>query len=226
MIRRIAPSVLLMLTFAVQVAFATGAVPNAQTPSNPTPLTLSINGTVIAISGIAPHGQAYVVGLMRTNETGYGQLSHYQGVLDAAGDGSATFTVGTPIARDSFFFAVDLATGGFGTVTPDGRPVRSFPLAEGALKKANNGQLQKLETHLERASLLLVRPGSGAWELAVGDGGPEDDDQIADGASNNRPEQMHAIGASPAPPKNFRKDDLLFIFAPNDVAMLTLRVKE
>lgn len=219
-------SVLVAILAAAHTLSAADVAPNAASGSEPAPLTVALNGSTVAISGISPRGQVYVFGVMRTDVTGYAQLSRYSGVLDAAQDGSATLTLRAPFSGDAFFFAIDLATGGSGRITPAGQPIREFALPDGALKKANNGQLQQLETHLPLAELLLVRPGTGAWELTAGDGGPDDDDHAANGASQNRPEQMHPVGRSPEAPKNFRKDDLLFVFDPLSVAMLSLRVKE
>jgi len=226
MFRRIVHStVLAVLLGAAHVATAADIAVNAPPAPVAPPLTLSINGSVVTISGVSALGKVYVVGLMRTRQLGYTQLSRYQGTLDAAQDGSATLTVRSPIALDSLFFAIDLATGGYGRTAPAGQPVHESPFPDSAAPMAANGQLQKLETHLDVAHLLLVRPGAGAWELTIGDGGPDDDDHTADGASRNRPEQMHPIGSSPDAPKNFRKDDLFFAFDPVNVAMLVLRVK-
>lgn len=224
--RMLRSSVLVAIVFAAHVLSAADPVPNAAPSAVAAPLTLTLNGSTVAISGISPRGQVYVYGVMRTNVTGYTQLLRYAGPLDAAQDGSATLTLREPFSGDAFFFAIDLASGGSGRITPGGQPVREFVLPDGALKKANNGQLQQLETHLPIANLLLVRPGTGAWELTVGDGGPDDDDHAANGISTNRPEQMNAVGRSPEAPKNFRADDLLFVFDPMSVAMLSLRVKE
>jgi hypothetical protein len=225
--RRIIQSCFLAaIVFAAHGTLAAEVTPNSQAGSDPAPLTLSIGTSVISIAGASPSAQIYVIGLMRTGRRGYSQLTRYEAMLDAAQDGSATLVLQAPTASDALFFAVDLSTGAYGSVAPDGHAARELALPADALKRNNDGQLQKLETHLELADLLAVRPGVGAWTLTIGDGGPHDDDQTADGMSRNHPEQLQPIGASPAPPKNFKSGDLLAIFDPKSVAFLVLRVKE
>jgi len=77
----------------------------------------------------------------------------------------------------SIWFAVDLATGETGVATPPDFPLLEMDLPGEAIPAA----LNRLELRRRFAYLLLVRPGVGAWQLRVGDGGESDEDGEPDG---------------------------------------------
>ena len=73
-----------------------------------------------------------------------------------------------------------------------------------------------LQDRRELIEVLLVRPGQGAWELTVGDGGPADEDGTGDGhlqASFSRMNPLASL-AAPSAPAKLAAGDLLVVVDP------------
>jgi hypothetical protein len=117
-----------------------------------------------------------------------------------------------------------LKSGRYGAAAPANAPIRALPIAAGALKKANNGQLKKLIAKLPDAYFVFVRPGEGVWESTAGDGGPLDGDRSVDGAIELSLDDLRPVGDAGATPNNFRKGDLLLVFSPEQTAFFVARL--
>jgi hypothetical protein len=124
---------------------------------------------------------------------------------------------------------VEIESGRYGAARPQSAsdaPVgRQIP--GDSLEKDNKGQLKKLISRLPFTYLVLVRPGEGAWEMTAGDGGKDDHDHQVDGKIELSPDDLRPIGHdAPAPPDQFRKGDVILLFAPQDNTYFFARLGE
>jgi len=198
--RLVAPSVLLLCEALMAPAFG------AQAPAvNP---VLSFGDQTVIASGMTPKGQVVWFGVSRDPDNGTLDWSHDEEITaDQGGAGTVQLDIGKPVALQSIWFAVDLATGQFAVNAPAGYPLRQFDLPGNAIPAALN------HLAIPRSLLIavLVRPGVGAWTLRAGDGAVGDSDRVADGKVDIDITQLLPIGGSPGAPKTFSPKDTLLI---------------
>lgn len=166
------PLTLVVLLLAAPAAFSAAA---------DTPIVVAFDEHGLHVSGIAPGSTAIAFGVSRVSR-GYDAVIQRHDLLatDDDGDGSVTFALDAPVAFDSLWVAVDLATGAFGFAAPSG-VVRPMPAREqlDALS-ADLATPARLTIRANVAELLLVRPAVGVWRARAFEGGRKD----ADGGRN------------------------------------------
>jgi len=168
-------------------------------------------------SGFSPGGQVVWFGSARlVAEDYYLTLAHFQSVTLADAGGAARYDLGKPLPPASVWVAVDLTTGAYALATPNGVPPRLADLP--TLRTGSGATSDLVEDRRQLVAALLVRPGLGAWELTVGDGGPADEDGAGDGHLQFSLARMHPLvlataDASLAPPAPARlaTQDLLLV---------------
>jgi len=163
--------------------------------------------TVIA-SGVTPKGQVVWFGVMRDPDHGTLEWSHDEEITaDQSGTGTVELNIGKPIALQSIWFAVDLATGQFAVNAPTGYPLRQFDLPSTAIPAA----LNHLDIPRGLLIVVLIRPGIGAWTIRAGDGAAGDSDGTADGKVDIDLTQLVPIGSTPGALKAFSPKDTLLV---------------
>src|SRR5258708_22727510 len=97
----------------------------AQVPAvNP---VVSFGDQMVIASGMTPKGQVVWCGVMRDVDAGTLDWSHDEEITaDQGGMGTVQLDIGKPVAVESIWFAVDLATGRFAVNAPAGYPLRQF----------------------------------------------------------------------------------------------------
>jgi hypothetical protein len=178
----------------------------AQTPVvNP---VVSFADHAVIASGMTPKGQVVWFGVMRDFDAGTLDWSHHEEITtDEGGMGTAQLDIGKPVALESIWFAVDLATGRFAVNAPAGYPLRRFELARDAIPAARD----RLAIRRSLLVVVLIRPGVGAWTLRAGDRAAGDSDGTADGKVDIDLTQLVPIGSSPGAPKSFLPKDTLLV---------------
>lgn len=144
----------------------------------------------------------------------------------AAPDGSVQLDMppGYQIVPNSFWVAIDLASGNYGAVTGDGRKLREGELAGGDIKKDTSGRRKQLITHFDYVYMLVVRPGVGVWDLASGDGGPLDGDGVVDGKIELTAQQLKKRDTEAHDLEAYDAGDLLFVFVPRQMGYVLAEV--
>jgi len=189
-------------------------------PPQASPSIALTNGG-IAISGITPGASAVVLRISREKRgyaIGYVRRDYLLSA-DALGNAQMNLASVPPI---SVWCVVDLQTGTYAMTAPSGYPVRRIPFPTNGLRAASNGQLNRLRLKHDFLEILWVRPGVGAWQKDVGDGGASDDDHGLDGHISIGPEQMEAIGGSPLPPNHFLPSDTFILVDPDTMELLAI----
>lgn len=136
-------------------------------------------------------------------------------VLDDDADGTVSFAVESGVPQLSVWAVVDLASGRFAVAAPDGTPLREIDFPGNSVTRGPRGGLEVLENRGEYLEVLLVRPGSGAWGLGVGDGGASDSDNAPDGTIRAALDTMRPLATSDAAPAEFRAGDVVIVVAPH-----------
>lgn len=146
-------------------------------------------------------------------------------LADEDGDGQVTYKLDQPVAQRSMWVAVDLATGDFDTTAPEGFRLRKVNWRGRGLKNRPDGR-DSVEDVRAFAEVLVVRPGTGAWILRLGDGGPDDADGSPDGRLEAALDSMTPLADSPEPPQRFQRDDVVVLMDPNSMEMTLAKVGE
>lgn len=131
--------------------------------------TITYGPTTIIVSGVTPHGKAVLFGAshdLRDGNPPIPQVTRRAEILaDADGDGVVQLELGHKVSQFAVWIAVDLMTGAH-----SGAPSSDFPGASAAqvtpsvLLENNPGALSKFTWRYPEIALLLVRPGTGAWQ--------------------------------------------------------------
>jgi len=185
---------------------------------------ISFEPEAVVARGISPKGQAVWFSVAREiSRQSTNIVPRHAFTADEDGDGAVRLELSQEVPLRSIWFAVDLATGETAVAVPDGFPLLEMDLPGEAIPAA----LNRLELRSRFAYLLLVRPGVGAWQLRVGDGGASDEDGEADGVLRAELSSLKPIqeGGSLAP-ERFSPRDVLLVIDPERMESATVRVGE
>lgn len=188
------------------------------------PLAISVDDQKVTVTGGQPGGKILIVGYERINGRFKVTFSRHRAYLPATDGGELVLSPRGGVPGDSLWIGVDVQSGRFGVVSPGPLPPRELPFADDALKNDNNGQLKKLVFGLPLSYLVVVRPGEGAWELTAGDGGRHDTDLSADGKTEMSIDDFRPLSDGLPALSQFRRNDLLLVFSPDQVAFSVVRV--
>ncbi len=191
-------------------------------PLSAAPPEISFEPDAVVARGITPKGQAVWFSVAREiSRRSTNVVPRHAVEVDDDGDGSVRLELGQEVPLRSIWFAVDLATGESAVAIPEGFPLLEMDLPGGAIPAA----LNRLDLQRRFVYLLLVRPGVGAWQLRVGDGGASDEDGEPDGTlraalSNLAPVQEDG----PPAPERFSPRDVLLVIDPERMESATVRI--
>ncbi|HVG08768.1 MAG TPA: hypothetical protein VNM67_13760 [Thermoanaerobaculia bacterium] len=202
-------------------AFAVGLVLLAA-PLAAAPPEISFEPDAVVARGISPNGHAVWFSVAREiSRQSTNIVPRHAIEADEDGDGAVRLELGQEVPLRSIWFVVDLATGETGVAVPDGFPLLEMDLPGGAIPAA----LNRLDLQRRFAYLVLVRPGVGAWQLRVGDGGASDEDGESDGTLRAALSSLTPVeeGGPPAPGR-FSPRDVLLVIDPERMEFATVRI--
>lgn len=135
-------------------------------------------------------------------------------VADAAADGTVRLELeDTPSAR-SYWVAVDLPSGAFALSAPEGTPILTPGKPSQLLRAVGGTGTDEIVDDRPYVIGLVVRPGTGAWTFAGGDGGDLDADGASDGLAHFGLDLFEPLPGSPAAPAQVESTDLWFVVDP------------
>jgi hypothetical protein len=174
------------------------------------------SGKTVSVEGVSP-GAAVAVFSVANEPDGSAvpfPIRTRQAVLlqDDDRNGTVAFDRERVVPAVGIWIAVDLATGQW--VVGGGPGFDPVPLQlTDVAKKDNAGQLRKLSADLGEVEVMVVRPGTGAWELYVAKSSKADESR---GAEDLRLDvgSMRPIGNSPASPNALKQGDIVAVIDP------------
>ena len=186
------------------------------------PPEVSFEPEAVVARGITPKGQAVWFSVAREiSRRSIDVVPRHAVTADEDGDGAVRLELGQEIPLRSIWFAVDLATGETAVATPEGFPLLEMDLPGDAIPAA----LNRLDLERRFAYLLLVRPGMGAWQLRIGDGGESDEDGEPDGTLRAALSSLAPVQEDgPPPPERFSPRDVLLVVDPERLEFAMVRI--
>jgi hypothetical protein len=157
---------------AVLLLILTRSAAAAQPPR----FNVEFNGNTITATGATPRGEVIFFG--EAQEPGeYTMLtySHYERFGNADASGMARVELATDIATTSVWAVVDIASGNYVVTPPAGGAKKSKSAPGGLLRRGAGGDVTGLDFPFAIASILVVRPGVGAWEASAAEAGEADE---------------------------------------------------
>lgn len=191
-------------------------------PLSAAPPEISFEPEAVVARGITSKGRAAWFSVAREiSRRSINVVPRHGITVDEDGDGAVRLELGQEVPLRSIWFAVDLATGEAAVAAPEGFPLLEMGLPGNAIPAA----LNRLELERRFACLVLVRPGVGAWQLRVGDGGESDEDGEPDGTLRAALSSLTAVEeGGPPPPERFSPRDVLLIIDPERLEFATVRI--
>jgi hypothetical protein len=186
------------------------------------PPEISFEADAVVARGISPKDQAVWFSVAREiSRQSTDIVPRHAIVTDDDGDGVVRLELGQEVPLRSIWFAVDLATGETGMAVPEGFPLLEMDLPGNAIPAA----LNRLDLERRFAYLVLVRPGVGAWQLRVGDGGASDEDGEPGGTLRAALSSLTPVqeGGPPAP-ERFSPRDVLLVIDPERMESAAVRI--
>ena len=202
-------------------AFAVGLVLLAA-PLSAAPPEIAFEAEAVVARGITSKGQAVWFSVAREiSRRSIDVVPLHAIAADDDGDGAVRLELGREVPLRSIWFAVDLATGETAVAVPEGFPLLEMDLPGKAIPAA----LDRLDLERRFAYLVLVRPGVGAWQLRIGDGGASDEDGEPDGTLRATPSRLAPVKeGGPPPPERFSPRDVLLVIDPERMESATVRI--
>lgn len=170
----------------------------------------------LTVTGVTPGHRIVALGL-GIGSHGHARLltRHVEALPDDDLDGHVTFRPHS-LPAGSVWVAVDYETGDYVVATPTGEEPRLLALADEPWGASRD------RVGVSRADLevLVVRPGVGAWNLWVADGGSRDSDHAMNGVSRLRLDAMNRlVGTEPKGPPIAIPRDLLVVMDPHTLEL-------
>lgn len=199
----IAPTLLRRLLPASLLAIAAAA------PLTAAPPALTFEPTAVVARGVAPGAEVVFHGVTREHQVYFWRLVQTREVVPADAEGVARLELPDGVGSISLWTAVDSGTGEFAVASPEGFTPTELTFPGNGIDRAANGAFRVVRNRFERAEVLYVRPGVGAWWLLGVDGGSSDEDGREDSALGLSLEQAQALWREEPAPEEFAAGDVV-----------------
>lgn len=194
-------------------------------PASAAPFRVTLEADAVVVSGVTAKGKAALLGVTRViGEDDYPTAKRHLEVLaDEDGDGTIRYPMASGVPVRSVWAVVDLASGDHDSVAPEKLGERRVNWRGRGLERRSDGR-DAVEDRRTLLELLVVRPGTGAWALRVGDGQETDGDGRIDGRLAGVLDEMKPLGDAPPPPSVFEKDDVVLALDPSAMEITLVKV--
>jgi hypothetical protein len=180
-------------------------------------LQVALSDVTVTVTGVAPGGSVALLSV--SHEPGYYIMRivrRSELLLDEDQNGQVDFTPERGVAFQSIWVAVDVATGEMAMASPPGF-VTSEMLQPGP-SGAKSVQIlgSSLDIWRGYVTLLLVRPGVGAWAATIREGMTNDADPTIDQQIHPAISTLPALqSAGPAAPSTLQAGDVVVVLDPS-----------
>lgn len=175
------------------------------------PPTIAFELHAVVVSDLAPGSEAVLHGVTRERHAYLWRLVTAREVLAADATGTARLDLPDGVGPISTWTAVDVVTGDFSIASPKGFAPEELLFPADGLGQSALGAWQVVRSHFERAEVLYVRPGTGAWWLVAVDGSGSDEDGRDDSALTASLEHAQPLWGDQPPPEQFAEGDVAVV---------------
>ncbi|HEX8253878.1 MAG TPA: hypothetical protein VF846_12050 [Thermoanaerobaculia bacterium] len=187
-------------------------------------MTARIDARAISVDGVSRRAEVLLFGVEHAAGEYGGVIQRWHRLAsDADGDGRVTFAFDSDVHSRSLWTVVDLHTGGYIVVTPEGFAVPEVRSPAGLRRGANPDEVTAVELTGTAAYVIVVRPAVGAWRMDVDQNGTNDDD-----AENGRimrldPARLVALAGNAPAPRVLTPGDLFLALDPFELELVSAR---
>jgi hypothetical protein len=138
-------------------------------------ITVSIQDHTVSAEGLTPGGGAVFFSVGHEYRRYYSSVRRVEKIVpDDDRDGKVVYRNDRPVPWKSIWCVVDLKTGAYAIVSPDGYPDRR--VKDRASRRVHDASgVEKLEHQRDALYMVVIRPGGDVWTLGVARGGYADD---------------------------------------------------
>lgn len=190
-------------------------------------LSASITANAVEVANATPGGDVVAMTMqLEAYRGGQREFSTAVVAKDDDRDGNVRLLDGRKTPRRSIFVIVDIATGRH--VVLGGRDYRTRVITapKHLLKEEPDGISGFTGRDVPRSHMLVVRPGAGAWRVAVGDGSFADGDKVNDGKVTLNFEEALAVSGQDKSPKRLKKGDIVAVIDPAQMEVFVLEIEQ
>ncbi len=201
--------------------------PLGRAASSTPELMLSFESLEVVASDLTPGGDAVFFSVARIPREYFNEVVRFRGTEPVDSFGEARFAPESDdgsVPLKSVWAVVDLATGAYTVGAPPGFVLREVAFPGKGFEVGAPGLVNRLRHRFSFVDMLLVRPGVGSWWLRAHDTGPHDHDGADDDRSTTALEDLEPMGAGPAPPDRFARDDVLVVIDPRTLQFYATRL--
>jgi hypothetical protein len=214
-----------LAAFRVSATEAAPAGPLHRLVSHAEAPVLRFEPQAVAVTGLTPKAEAVLFIVDRQPMPYDVSVRNQTMVLRADERGTVRFGLKKPIAGRATVAVVDGTSGRYAIESPGEAPLRIRHFPPDALKK-HNAEYAFADLDLTWVEAVCVRPGRGAWQLFVLDGGGLDADRLPDGRTAVAAANMKKLSGKEESPMAFHKNDVLIIVDPRTMSVMATEVAE
>jgi len=190
-------------------------------------LNVAVGSDAIRVDGITRSGSVVLFSCSRSNRFRSIAVQPSAVVLsDDDADGAVQYVPVSGISSRSVCIAVDTATGAYKAQAAADFPMTVSEISDDAFKKDVEGEIATLAADLPRLSLLLVRPGAGAWVLTAFDGESTDADAHGDGRIQLAFDGAATLSGKDKAPKHLKKGDTVVAIDPGHLDVFATTIQK
>lgn len=166
-------------------------------------------------SGLTPNGPVVVLAGWWTRS--YGSMNTAQTLRDATASagGDVSVTLDRPIPETALIAVADVASGRIAVIDVGEARFKRRVIQAKRFRRGPDGDYEDITLPHERALIVVIRPGVGAWLHDAGDGGISDFDESSNGWIRTDPGRMQPIAQSPPAPKKIKPKDVVLVLDTN-----------
>jgi hypothetical protein len=175
-----------------------------------------VSGATVLIEGVSPRKNVLLFGVSLERTRFQSTYVRWERVAtDNDGDGVVEFALDRPVAHESIWAAIDLQTGDWVAIAPQGTAPRQAVIPREALIPGlQSEQTAAVDLQSEALFVVVVRGGAGAWGLDAFQDGRNDSDSHDPARLRVMLDGLRSLSGNAQPPKFLVPGDLFLAINP------------
>lgn len=179
--------------------------------AEPPQIVITTNGALLSVTGLTPDAPVVVLAGWWTKSYGSTDAAQILRDATASASGEVSVELDRVIPETALIAVTDVASGRVAIIDVGQPRFSRTPIPVQRFRRGAEGAYADLTIPHERALVVIVRAGVGAWLHKAGDGGINDHDGTSDGWIRTDPARMQPIAQSPPAPKIIKPKDVVLV---------------